>query len=551
MHDLTLIYTLTGALAVALLFGWITQRLGLSTLVGYLLAGVAVGPYTPGFVADAGLASRLAEIGVILLMFSVGMHFDLRDLLRVKRIAVPGAIAQSAVAGVGGWGVARAFGWGDIAGAVFGMSLAVASTAVLTRMMLDHGRLATRGGHVAVGWLIVEDLFTVLALVALPALAASGDSASVGSALLVALAKAAAFTILLALLGNRIVTRVIERVARTRSEELFTLAIFVIALGIAALAAAVFEVSVALGAFFAGLVVGRSRLGPQAAAYMTPFRDVFSALFFVSVGMLFNPAFLVNEPLKVLAATAIVLVAKPLVALMIVRLLRDPPGTAETVAVGLAQIGEFSFLLGALGVALGVLPQEALDTLVAAALVSIAINPLLFRWLVRREATRTSAPEALVAQGGSVERVKAHPDEPIEDHVVVSGEGPLRRALIRRLRETGVALAVIDADLDVVDELSKEGIAAIFGDAARPDVLRAAGVGRARAIVVVAPTLAAKMAISLAARNLNAGLVIVVAAADAAERTWRLELGASAPCDTTRPAVDALERTLKEALAAR
>ena len=533
MHDLDLIYTLAGALAVALLFGWLTQRIGLSTLVGYLIAGIVVGPHTPGFVADGQVASRLAEIGVILLLFSVGMHFDLTDLLRVRRVAIPGAIAQSVVAGVAGWAMARAFGWSGIAGAVFGMSLAVASTAVLTRMLVDHGRLATRGGHVAVGWLIVEDLFTVLALVALPVFATTGGGEAAGGAMATAAVKVVAFAILLWALGHRLVSRVIERVARTRSEELFTLAVFVIALGIAALAAGVFNVSVALGAFFAGLVVARTRLGPQAAAYMAPFRDVFSALFFVSVGMLFDPRFLIEHPLKVLAATAIVMIAKPVAALIIVRLLRDPPGTGQTVAVGLAQIGEFSFLLGTMGVGLGVLPQEGLDTLVATAIISIAINPLLFRWLVRREASRPAsdaAPQPVTSLATG--------------HVVVCGEGPVRSALLRRLRERAHAVVAIDADLDVVDALVGEGIPAVFGDASRADVLRAAGIERAGAIVVVGPALPAKLAICLAARNVAPRIGIVVAIADAGERAWLQEFGATAPCDTTAPAVAALEQAL-------
>jgi CPA2 family monovalent cation:H+ antiporter-2 len=429
------------------------------------------------------------------------------------------------------------------------MSLAVASTVVLTRMLLDHGLLATRGGHVAVGWLIVEDLFTVLALVALPALATTGEGAAVGGAVAIATAKAAVFAVLLWLLGHRLAARVIERVARTRSEELFTLTVFVIALGTAAIAAGVFHVSVALGAFFAGLVVARTRLGPQAAAYMAPFRDVFSALFFVSVGMLFNPMFLIDHPVKVVAAAAIVLLAKPLAALVIVRMLRDPPGTAQTVAVGLAQIGEFSFLLGTLGVGLGVLPQEALDTMIAAALISISINPLLFRWLARREALRALQPR--------VERPRASDagagvdGEPVGDHVVLCGEGPLRAALLRRLREEARATVVIDDDLDVVEALEKEGVRAVFGDATRADVLRAAGIERAAALAVVGVPLARKMAICLAARNLAPEVGIVVAAADAAERAWLQEFGASAPCDTTTPAIEELGRALRRALARR
>ncbi len=386
MHDLPLISTLAGGLAAALLFGWLTQRLGLSTLVGYMIAGVLVGPHTPGFVADTNLAMQMAEVGVILLMFGVGMHFHPQELLRVWRIAVPGAIAQSAVAIVAGWACARSFGWSNAAGFVFGMALAVASTVVLMRMLVEQDRLGTRAGHVAVGWLIVEDLFTVVALVVLPVLASGmGNLASFGLPLAMALGKAGLFALLVWFIGIRVVSRVLELIEKTGSEELFTLTIFVFALGIAMIAASVFEVSVALGAFVAGLVVGQSRFGPRATGYMTPFRDVFSALFFVSVGMLFNPAFVLEHPIMVLAALAIVLVVKPLVALVIVKLIGDAKGTASTVAVGLAQIGEFSFILATLGKSLSILPSEGFDALVVAAILSIAANPILFRMLRKRE----------------------------------------------------------------------------------------------------------------------------------------------------------------------
>src|SRR2546426_11667679 len=382
MNDPTIITMLAGGLACALIFGWLTQHLGLSTLVGYMLAGIAVGPYTPGFVANREVASQLAEVGVILLMFGVGMHFHPQELLRVKKIAIPGAIAQSAVATVAGWGAARAFGWNNGAGLVFGMALAVASTVVLVRMLLEQDRLGGRDGHVAVGWLIVQDLITVVALVVLPVLATGATSASsLASPLLLAFGKAAVFAALVWVVGTRLVSRVMERMARTRSEELFTVAVFVVALGVAIIASEVFHVSAALGAFFAGLVVGQSRFGPQASVYMTPLRDVFSALFFVSVGMLFNPNFVLAEPFKVLTALSIILLLNPLVALGIVTLLRDSHKTAATIAVGLAQIGEFSFILGALGLQLGVLPPEGLDALIAAAIVSIALNPLLFKAL--------------------------------------------------------------------------------------------------------------------------------------------------------------------------
>jgi CPA2 family monovalent cation:H+ antiporter-2 len=543
MHDISLVVTLAAALAVALVLGWITQRLGLSTLVGYLLAGIVVGPHTPGFVADGALASRLAEIGVILLMFSVGMHFHVQDLLRVWRVAVPGAVAQSAVAGVCGWLLARAVGWSDVAGAVFGMSLAVASTAVLTRMLIDNGKLASHGGHVAVGWLIVEDVFTVVALVALPALAAvqaAPEGGSLGKELALALGKGLAFGLLLWALGNPIVKRIIEPAARMRSEELLTLAVFVVALGIAVIAAAVFHVSVALGAFFAGMVVGRSRIGPQAAGYMTPFRDVFAALFFVSVGMLFDPLFPVRHPLLVLAGLAIVLVAKPIAAWVIVRLLRDTPRTAATVSVGLAQIGEFSFLLGTLGVTLGVLPQAALDALVATAILSIAANPLLFRALARWEA-------GLAGRSSGGEPAVGASDE-LEGHIVLCGEGPLQRALLARLRATEAAVAVIDADLDYVTAQNGDGHAAVYGDASRPDVLRAAGLERAGVLVIAGPALATKMAIAVAARRLRGDLPIVATALDAGEQAWLEEFGVTAVANILAPAVDAIAATVRQTL---
>jgi CPA2 family monovalent cation:H+ antiporter-2 len=342
----------------------------------------------------------------------------------------------------------------------------------------------------------------------------------------------------------------IERIARTRSEELLTLAVFVAALGIAALAAGVFQVSVALGAFFAGLVIGRSRLGPQAAAYMTPFRDVFSALFFVSVGMLFDPAFLIEQPWKVVVASMIVLVAKPLAALVIVRLLGDNAVTAATVAVGLAQIGEFSFLLGTLGVALGVLPQDALDTLVAAALVSIALNPVLFRGLVRWEAQQPSRAQPSIAAPARSD-ASAPSAHDMEGHVVVCGEGRLHRALVKRMHDMASPIVVVDADLDFVDDLSKGGVPVVFGDPGRADVLRAAGIERAQALVVTLSELPAKMATCLAARTANPRIAIVVTAADPAERAWLLEFGATAACDTTLPALESVERLLHQTLAER
>jgi len=546
MHDFTVITTLAGALAVALVFGWVTQRIGLSTLVGYMLAGIVVGPYTPGFVADASLASQMAEIGVILLMFGVGMHFHPEELLRVWRIAVPGAVGQSAVAGAAGWAVAVAFGWSHGAGIVFGMALAVASTVVLMRMLVQEDRLSARDGHVAVGWLIVEDLFTVVALVVLPAFAAGSAGASaLAGALGVALGKAAAFAVLVWLVGTRFVAPVMERISKLRSAELFTLTVFVVALGVAIVAAEVFSVSVALGAFFAGLVVGQSRIGAQAAADMAPFRDVFSALFFVSVGMLFNPAVVIAQPLLVLAALAIVLVVKPLVAVVIVVALRDTRRTALTVGVGLAQIGEFSFILGVLGTSLGILPREAMEILVVAAILSIAVNPLLFRasgWIEARLGARFGdEPEAPVGEAAAAPRATALP-------VILTGLGEVGRRLVRRCAENGVPVCVIDSDPGLLAALDGQGVATFRGDPGEQSALKAAGVAEARIIVVTDAQLAGKMRICIAARAVNPRIAIVATSGSSAERVWLEEFGVAYVCDALDEMTEGLLRSVRSGL---
>ncbi|EWS60396.1 MAG: cation:proton antiporter [Methylibium sp.] len=544
MHDLTLIVTLAGGLAFALLLGTLTRRLGLSTLVGYMLAGIVVGPNTPGFVADQSLASQLSEIGVILLMFGVGQHFHPQELLRVWRLAVPGAVAQSLVAGVAGWAAARAFGWSHAAGAVFGMSLAVASTVVLMRMLVERDRLSSRDGHVAVGWLIVEDLFTVAALVVLPVLASdSSDAQSLGSALLLAMGKVAAFVAIVMLVGTRVVGRLLERVAGARSAELFTLTVFVVALGVAVLASELFHVSVALGAFFAGLVVGQSRFGPQAAADMAPFRDVFTALFFVSVGMLFNPNLVVQQPALVLTALGVVLLLKPLVAVVIVLLLRSDWRTAATVGVGLAQIGEFSFILASLGLSLGVIPKEALDVLVVAAIVSIALNPVLFRlverWLPKE---RGSAPEEEVPLASTYA-----PDAP-GAAVVLAGYRSLGRRVVQRCAAAGIPLCVVQHEAIEALEGLPPGVAQIYGDPGRPDVLAAAGLGQAHMLVVADMPLVEKMQVCRAARQLNPRVEIVGAAMNDAEAAWLRDFGAEFVVDALDEQTEQITRAIRARL---
>jgi CPA2 family monovalent cation:H+ antiporter-2 len=480
------------------------------------------------------------------LMFGVGMHFHPGELLRVWRIAVPGAIGQSAVAALAGWGAARAFGWSDAAGIVFGMALAVASTVVLMRMLVEQGRLSTRDGHVAVGWLIVEDLFTVAALVVLPALALERTEPSATLAALgLAVMKAAAFAALIWAVGTRVVGSVLERIARTRSTELFTLTVFVVALGVALLAAGVFQVSVALGAFIAGLVVGRSRFGPQAAADMKPFGDVFSALFFVSAGMLFDPAFVVSRPLMVLVAVGIVLVAKPLIALAIVMALRDTRRTALTVAVGLAQIGEFSFILATLARSLDILPADAFDVLVATAIVSIAVNPMLFRALQRWE------PRIDPAAPGSAQQrfaASAPPRADAAPAVVVAGLGDLGRRLVRRCAAGGIPVCAIDQDIQALEALAGRGVSTVFGDPGRTDVLRAAHVAEARIILITGLPLADKMRVCTAARSLNPRIAIIATASSAAERTWLQEFGAAYVHDVLDEASEALLSAVRRSL---
>jgi CPA2 family monovalent cation:H+ antiporter-2 len=524
MHDLTVITMLTGALAAALALGWMTQRLGLSSLVGYLLAGIAVGPHTPGFVADVGLAAQLAEIGVILLMFGVGLHFHPRDLLRVWRIAVPGAVAQSAAATLFGWVIAMAFGWPPRGGLILGMALAVASTVVLMRMLDEQGRLATREGHVAVGWLIVEDVFTVIALVVLPALAAASTGAG-ATAIEVALAvgKAAAFAALIWLLGPRLLSPLLEHLARRRAAELFTLGVFVLALSIASVAAEVFHVSVALGAFFGGLVVAQSRVGHQAAADMLPFRDVFSALFFVSIGMLFEPAFVADNVGLILAALGVVLLVKPLVALLLVLALRGTAATAATVSVGLAQIGEFSFILGALGKQTGLLPEAGFHLLIATALISIAVNPLLFRLAPAIERAVGSLsrrrPASVAASTPAAGAASAGPS------ILLVGYGRTGSKIAASLGSSFGTIAVIDRDLDAIDAATGDGYNTCHGSGGNDQVLVAAGIGSATTLVVATPTLAEKMRICLAARRLNPAIRLITFADGDSEAAWLNEFG--------------------------
>ena len=483
MPETGLILTLAGGLGAALLGGYITQRLGLSPIVGYLMAGVVVGPYTPGYTADVHLAEQLAEVGVILLMFGVGLQFHADELLAVRRVAIPGAVLQSLVATGLGAAAARAFGWEWSAAIVFGLSLSVASTVVLIRVLSDSRQLHTSAGHIAVGWLVVEDLFTVIVLVLLPALGGSPTAGAIATSLTITVLKVVGLGLLAAVIGSRVIPVILDHVAATRSRELFTLAVLALALCLAVGAALVFGVSMALGAFLAGMIVGRSDYSLRAATDALPMRDAFAVLFFVSVGMLLRPAALLDQPGLVLAALFIVLVGKPATAALVTWLLKYPLRTTLSVAVSLAQVGEFSFMLVTIGRALGVVPPEALDVVVATAIISITLNPLAFRGiepLVRRlgqtRAFRSESADALeVGVASSLD-----PGE----RAIVIGHGPTGRTVARLLRENGIAPTVVELNMNVVRELREQGVSAVYGDASHTDTLVSAGLPHASTLIV-------------------------------------------------------------------
>jgi CPA2 family monovalent cation:H+ antiporter-2 len=481
VHSFDLIVTLAGGLAAALAAGYLTHRLGLSPIVGYLFAGLLVGPYTPGFVADQHLAEQLAEVGVILLMFGVGLQFHIEELLAVRTIAIPGALVQSAVATALGTWVGRAAGWGWEASIVFGIALSVASTVVLVRVLSDNRDLHTPAGHIAIGWLVVEDILTVLILVLMPAIfgrdgGAPADGSSVWLAVLFALTKIGLLVVFTITAGGRAIPWLLTHVASTRSRELFTLTVLAVALGIAVVSAKIFGVSMALGAFLAGMVVGRSDFSVRAASEAMPMRDAFAVLFFVSVGMLLDPAQLLQQPMRVLLTLAVVLIGKPAAALAIAALFRQTLKVSLSVAVALAQIGEFSFIVATLGNSLGVLPPAATQILVAAAIVSITINPLLYR-SVDSLARRFGRQDHVTAAAGQ--------DQPESQYrAIVVGYGPIGRTVGRLLRENDITPTIIELNMDTVRQLRQEGMDAIYGDASQSNTLTSAGTSGARSIII-------------------------------------------------------------------
>ena len=470
MEEIGLILTLAGGLGAALVFGYVTHRLGLSPIVGYLLAGVAIGPHTPGFIANPALAEQLAEVGVILLMFGVGLQFHAEELLAVKRVAVPGAVAGMTSATLLGAWAGWLFGWGWTSSLVFGLTLSVASTVVLIRVLSDNRQLHTSSGHVAVGWLVVEDLFTVIMLVLLPTLA-GGDTSMLGilGDMALTLLKLGLLVAFAVVVGTRTIPKLLDLVAATRSRELFTLTVLVLALGIAVASTLVFGVSMALGAFIAGMSVGRSDYSLRAATDALPMRDAFAVLFFVSIGMLLNPLELFSAPWLALAALGVVVIAKPLVAAVVLTVMRYPVHTVLTVPSALAQIGEFSFILAAVARDLRVLPENGLNIVVAVSIASILVNPIAAKairpaenWLARRRLfKKRGIAETLVERG------QASSLQP-EDRAVVVGYGPTGRTVARLLKENGIQPTVIELNMDTVRALRQEGSPPCMGMRATP-----------------------------------------------------------------------------------
>ncbi len=497
-HSVNLINTIAAALGLALALGFVATRLRLPALVGYLLAGVVIGPFTPGFVADAAMASQLAEIGVMLLMFGVGLHFSLGDLLAVRKIAVPGAVVQIMVATLMGMGLAYWWGWGLGGALVFGLSLSVASTVVLLRALETLGILETYTGRIAVGWLVVEDLVMVLVLVLLPPLAgvlggngASADASDLAKTLGLTLLQVGGFVVLMLVVGRRVFPWVLWQVARTGSRELFTLCVVAAAVGIAFGSAALFGVSFALGAFFAGMVMRESEFSHRAAQESLPLRDAFAVLFFVSVGMLFNPAVLWDRPLQVLAVVAIIMVGKTLAAAALVLSFRYPLNTALTVSASLAQIGEFSFILVGLGASLGLLPAEGTSLVLAGALISMALNPMLFHAIAPLQGwlrTRSALARRLEERDDPLAELPMTTHAKFLAHqVVLVGYGKVGRRLAAALAANDVPFVVAEQNRELVEALRAKGIAAVFGDAVEPAVLIQAHIARAAMLVIATP----------------------------------------------------------------
>lgn len=559
MHHGPLIAIIVAGLGLAFVFGAIAQKLRISPLVGYLLAGVAAGPFTPGFVGDQNLANELAEIGVILLMFGVGLHFSLKELLSVRAIAVPGAIVQIGVATLLGLGLALLLGWNWTAGLVFGIALSTASTVVLLRALQERRLVQTEKGKIAVGWLIVEDLAMVLALVAIPAVASAINGGQPGASSPLAaqfdlglwgvlgftVAKVAAFVAFMLIVGRRVIPWVLHWVAHTGSRELFRLAVLAVALGVAFLSATLFGVSFALGAFFAGMILSESPLSQRAAEETLPLRDAFAVLFFVSVGMLFDPGILIRAPWALIGTLAIILIGKSVAAWLIVRAFGRPNAVALTISASLAQIGEFSFILAGLGASLGILPAQGRDLILAGAILSILFNPVMFALVERLKLADgaaakpkpESAPaaEPSTAPPAAAEAAPEPPAEPEHDitptslsnHIVVVGYGRVGSLLGAGLLAQGAKLLVIEDNPDAIETAKRDGAELLVGNAADPEVLAAAAVGRATRLFVAIPGSFEAGQVCQQARAESSALPIVARAHSDAEVEHLTKCGAT------------------------
>jgi monovalent cation:H+ antiporter-2, CPA2 family len=547
-EGLGFLINLSVSLVLALVLGLAAQRLRLSPIIGYLLAGIAISPCTPGFVADPKLAHDLAEVGVILIMFGVGMHLNFRDLLAVKGIALPGCIGQVLAASALGTLVAVSFGMSVGAGIILGISISVASTVVVIRDLTDNDLVQTSQGHIAIGWLILEDIFTVFVLAALPGIAGFwGQSGGGGEVMLTTLAwamtKFVVLTVLIVITGRKAIPWLLNLVASTRSRELFILTILTLALAIATVSAVLFGVSMALGAFLAGIFVGQSEVSHQAAADALPMRDAFAVLFFVSIGMLFDPSAILEQPILLLGLLVIIMAVKPLTAFFVIWSLRYSVRTAITVALTLAQIGEFSFLLAYEAMALGLLSAKGQSLLVACSLISIGANPSLFRAVTRLEKWLRSKERIwrVLSKRSSYRELSLNREEQIllsepgrkplaKPRAVIVGYGPVGQTACRILKDFDIPLLIIDLNLDTVRNLRESGQAAIYGDAGQRDILEAAGVEKADYLLVTVPDILVRTSVIVAARALNPEIHIFTRARYLSERAWLEEMGATNIC---------------------
>lgn len=547
-HELPLVSTIAVGFTAAFVCGFIASKFRLSPIVGYLVAGILIGPFTPGVVADTHIAEQLSELGILLLMFGVGLHFSIKDLLSVWRIAVPGAIAQIAAATLMGLAVSACWGWSLQAGMMLGLALSVASTVVLLRALEEHHLLQTTNGNIAIGWLIVEDIVMVLALVMIPALAeVKGDAGAsvILKELLLASGKVVLFVTFMLVVGKRALPWLLDAVAKQRSRELFTLSVFAVAMGVAFGAATLFGVSFALGAFFAGMMIRESDLSHEAAEKALPLQDAFAVLFFVAVGMLFDPEVLITAPWKVLAVVGIIMVGKAIVSMIIVMLWRYPLKTALVVSASLAQIGEFSFILAGLGVAAGLMPEEGRDLILAGALISISLNPACFHanrmvhdWLAKRY----SGSRLFIFGDDDLAHLRSDEREGLKDLVILVGHGRVGKHISENMATAKIELVVIDANRERIEALREHGLHAIAGDATQEETLMEAAIDKAVAIIVAVPNPYEARRIVEAARLLKPLIKVLVRAHNDEEMEYfsaqKVDLSVMGPREVGRRMVE-------------